>query len=827
MTIGQKRILTAILLILVLSIAIFFRLKGLAIRDVWYDEALGIIQAEKTIAEINKDVPTPIHYYFVHFFLQFGKNTLVLGLPSVIFGVASIYLLYLIGQKISRPNLGLVAAFLLAISPMHIEFSQQILHYSYFVFFTLLSLYFYLDFLFILNNKKFKWSSFLFFILFTIINFLTHVSSFLVFAIEVVYLVFSLAKNYKLVKNYKKYSLFLIVAFLVVFSLVVVNLSEGHYLELILSSFKLGSRAPIQLGYSLSKQLGTITLPFNKSFFIAMLSWFGLGKGIPLDLYLFLFILGIISFIRKRKFNIILFSLVWISFPFIFLYTVGLAHWFEEKYFIFIIPIYLLVISEGIIFLSKIFSQIIFYFYKPKRMLEVMQQAFQLGTLSLVFWLALTPIQIRSTYGFPVQGDTKYSWRQVYSYLKENMKENDRVFVRRGEGLFLSFYLEKAAKDKIWFEEDYILRLSPKQYLAFARDNGVNYFISIPEFYDTFLSTITDYQFIAKAGNHNIYTIKFKKESPFKVKENPKGQWEYYDDFATARYFAEAYEWMNVLSTYIGNYNLPMTYGFYNLSPSSVSDTWLKYHFLFPYPVKSFFIKPVFFITKGVSFKILLGDSEENLKEVYSNNSDSFSFFNPLIKIENNFYPSRNLFVKICFIVDKDRLESLEQVGLKSFWIFNWMDEGVKDYKVIPINDRLNYYYKSDLEVTKSHKWLYHTITNDGWIQATDGILLRLYGTSEENPLIYKFVFKQPPETIDLELKTYVFDNKLDVYARFDNHSWFLLEEIKDDNDIKIHHLRLANLRTKDKTFFLKLVCEKKGPTCQLRELHLNAEVVK
>lgn len=815
-----------ILLISIILLAAILRLKGLSTRDIWYDEALDVLQAEKSIAQISKDVATPIHYYFVHFFLLFGKNSFILGLPSVIFGVTSVFLLYLIGEKISNKNLGLVSAFLLSISPMHIEFSQQILHYSYFIFFCLLSLYFYLDFILGPKDKKIKWGSLILFILFTGINFLTHVSAFLVVAIEAIYLAYFLLRNCKLVISkikIKKYIIILVILTVLLIGVIAAKVGGGYYLKLFSQNINFGFNKPIELGFSLSKQLQTTLLSFNKQFFVAMFSWFGIGKGFRLYLYFSLFVLGLLSFVRKRSFSMLLFFLIWIGFPFISLYFIKPSHWFEEKYFIFIIPLYLLIISEGIIFLSKIFTKIVSYLYKFKITPKIINKAFQLVIISLIFWATLKPIQIRTTYGFPVDGHVNYSWRQIFSYLKQNTKEDDRIFIRRGEGLFLDFYFGKNSKNKIWFEEDYILSTNPQEYLKLTQEETTNYFVSIPEFYDSFLADVADYQLVDKVGNFNIYKIKFKKESPLKIEEDKKGNWEYYDDFRTAKYFAEAYNWKNITTTYKGNPNLPITYGYYNLSPTNSSQAWIEYQFNLPSLVKSFYIKPVFSITKGVSFKIFIADdNKKKLKQVFEKTSDSFFYFNPIIKIDKDNFFSEKLFVRIVFDFEPNQNYTLGESSLKSLWLFNNIDRGVNDYDAVTNDDLIEYSYKSGLEVTKSNKWLYDTIQNDGWIQATDGILFRHYGDKEKNPLIYKFSFDQKIDFVNLKSKTYTFNNELYVYKSLDGKSWSLLEKI-NDNSINIHQFNIDNLN-KSKVIFIKFVCPNQGPTCQVRDIQLNAK---
>jgi len=799
----NKKNLNLLFLVLILLLALFFRLKGLAIRDIWYDEALSVIQAEKSLLQITKD-STPLPFYFIHFFLNFGRNSFVLGLPSVLFGLGSVYLLFLIGKKTANKNLGLIAAFLMAISPMHIEFSQQILHYAYFIFFTLLSLFFYLDFILSISKKKIKWRSLGFFLLFSFINFFTNILALLVLLIQFIFILFFIPFNYRVLKEYKKYFLFLIPLLLVVIYMIFF-FNNGYYWYLvIMPNLKFNTQIPIQLGFSLSKQLNITSLRFNLPFFTAMFAWFGLGNGFRLFVYFLLFLIGLWGLIKKRKLTLLSFYLFWIILPFIFIYFVRMEHWFEEKYFIFIIPVYLLIIAEGIVFIGRFFAK----------------NLTQIAFCFFIFFLALNPIKIRTTYGFPVKEDAHYSWRAVYQSLQKNLQPGDRVFVRRGEGLFPHFYFGPELKNKLWFEEDYVLSLPTSNFQKLATDGAHNYFISIPDFKDTFLNTIASAQFINKVGEHNIYQINFLKKKDLKITVNTKGEWDFYDDFATARYLIEANDWSNLISTYIGNYNLPMTYGFYNLSPQELKPAQIVYHFNIPKD-EQFFIKPFFFLDKGASFLLSLSSDGQNWQQVYQQKAESKTYFNPLIRVEEKNLIARDFFLKIEFIFDKQDLIELENVGLKSIWLFNQFDAEKKDYQIVNQDKIINFFYQAGLETIKSRKWLRQTAANDGWIQSIDGVLFRLYGQPEENPLIYKFNFPKTSSGFNLDLKTYTFNNELDIYTKVDDESWQFWP-IKNDGEIKNHNLSVAA----GERLEVKFICQKEGPTCQLRELNLNAELV-
>lgn len=91
----------------------------------------------------------------------FGLNEASVRLPSVIFGILSVLLTYLIVVKLSNnQKLSLLSALLLAISPWHIHLTRAQFEAGYMVFASMTGFYF-----FLLGLKNFKWmpvSAFLF-----------------------------------------------------------------------------------------------------------------------------------------------------------------------------------------------------------------------------------------------------------------------------------------------------------------------------------------------------------------------------------------------------------------------------------------------------------------------------------------------------------------------------------------------------------------------------------------------------------------------------------------------------------------------------------------
>ena len=119
-------------------------LLGLALRLVslnqsfWLDETAQAVLSRAPIFSVHyaADFQPPLYYVLGHFWMLLGNSIGIghaewfLRLPSVCFGVATIFFLYKLGEKLFSKNTGLLAAFFLAIAPFHIYYSQEFRMYS-------------------------------------------------------------------------------------------------------------------------------------------------------------------------------------------------------------------------------------------------------------------------------------------------------------------------------------------------------------------------------------------------------------------------------------------------------------------------------------------------------------------------------------------------------------------------------------------------------------------------------------------------------------------------------------------------------------------------
>lgn len=117
-------------LIAILCLAMILRLYHIGAESLWEDEIRSV---QKTIS--GEGLPPanllrPAYYVCLKAWMLFGTSDAWLRSLSALFGVGSVYFTYLLGYRLSSQAAGLVAALLLALSPLAIEQSQEIRMYA-------------------------------------------------------------------------------------------------------------------------------------------------------------------------------------------------------------------------------------------------------------------------------------------------------------------------------------------------------------------------------------------------------------------------------------------------------------------------------------------------------------------------------------------------------------------------------------------------------------------------------------------------------------------------------------------------------------------------
>ncbi len=141
-----------IALLLILVLAAFLRFYRLDAQSLWADEGNSVSLSGRSLDLITAgaahDIHPPLYYYLLHFWMRvFGSSEFAVRALSALLGTALVYLTYLLGRHLSNYWLGLVAAFLSAISPFQVYYSQEARMYILLAALSALSVYSFLRFL--------------------------------------------------------------------------------------------------------------------------------------------------------------------------------------------------------------------------------------------------------------------------------------------------------------------------------------------------------------------------------------------------------------------------------------------------------------------------------------------------------------------------------------------------------------------------------------------------------------------------------------------------------------------------------------------------------
>jgi len=355
LTLKQKfcdnKIFLIVLIITVFAGAIrFFQLGD---HSFWYDEAASVKNVQQ-ILEVPQQGPwgpfsftrgervPPLYFFVVVPFYLIANNEWILRLSTVFFGIFSIPLIYFLGKLLVNENVGLISAFLLAISPFHIYYSQELRPYSLFLLLTISAFI-----LFILatrnNNLKYFWL-----LIITItLGIYTHL--YMVFVLALLDIVFLI--------QWRKYRHLLKRWLMVHILIFILSIPEIYILmhHILLGNTHLAD------SYNVIRYIpGTIYIfTFGRFFFTNFPNIiFIIIQGV---IYAFTVLVLLMYFGKNRKklranqFLIFLFSAL-IIYLAIFLISIIITPLFDEMrvhYLIFLLPMYLILIAFGLSLISS------------------------------------------------------------------------------------------------------------------------------------------------------------------------------------------------------------------------------------------------------------------------------------------------------------------------------------------------------------------------------------------------------------------------------------------------------------------------------------------
>ncbi len=195
-----KRNLPTLILIIILLLASSFRLCGIGSESYWLDEIASVrqaqVQLDESIELVSNDITLPFYIVLLNGWVHlFGISELATRTLSAVFGIMTVFAVYLIGRRWYGLRVGIFASLLMALSPIQIFYSQEARMYSLMVLLAALSFYMFMEVI-----KRPLLYRIIIYILINIMLIYTHLFGFLVLLVQsVCYLIFMRAKTKNMV----------------------------------------------------------------------------------------------------------------------------------------------------------------------------------------------------------------------------------------------------------------------------------------------------------------------------------------------------------------------------------------------------------------------------------------------------------------------------------------------------------------------------------------------------------------------------------------------------------------------------------------------------
>jgi mannosyltransferase len=394
------------LFLVVLTVAGFVtRFYHLGYHSLWLDEIGQVVVSgfslNQLLDAVGGHLSPPLDYLLLKLFLVFGSSDTIVRLPACLYGTASIPIIYFLGRKVFGELPAIIAAIMLALSPMAVAFSQEVRMYSLFLLMALVS---YLVIINFLEKPTIKRAAIL-----GVVNgalLLTHYFGFIVAGVEMTVCLIVAFR-----KGWTKEWLFIFSALLLSILLFV------PWIPMLLQQIK---NSGGQIGYA---------LPTGKDFFKFIFNAFSIHTGGEEGPWYYGFILafiaGVVLVVKDKNIKTIILAAGFItvivcSYAFSFFKPIV-----TTRNLIFLVPVYLLVSA-----------------YAVNRLREAVRLNIWIMA-ALVLVLLIPPVYHYHAAGRP---DFKPDWKRAAEFLERNSQPGDKIVIpdRYSRGC-LAYYLEPNA----------------------------------------------------------------------------------------------------------------------------------------------------------------------------------------------------------------------------------------------------------------------------------------------------------------------------------------------------------------------------------------------
>jgi 4-amino-4-deoxy-L-arabinose transferase-like glycosyltransferase len=427
----------------IILVGLALRLYTLSSESLWYDELLqldiaqGNPPGEGGLDSIFPRLPghaaVPLDYIISYFWVKLGQSEGWVRLPAVIVGTLTLPLIYQLGRSLLGPTDGLLLMALLAVSPFHLRYSQEVRPYALVVMGVTLAVYGFWRL-----RQTGRWRYFIPLQVGVLIFSLAHFFAWVIFIPLFMLLAIDFMGSQNRSHPAKLAGLLLATCIL---PLAIMLATGWGGLFYTLKGFGEALVEPEKFTTAADQKLDRGEGPqVNESFVKFELLTPLAGRDADTALWLFNLLagLGLFYLIARRKYALSILLSLWLilSVVAIIIFLVSRGAFFASRYVIAILPAYLILLAVGILALP--------------RWLKCAEPRW----LSPVAFLLLSGmVVINSAVGLNqlYQNETKENWRLVGEFIVKNAQPGDTVIAMRAEPAINWYYPQAwAAPNYFW-----------------------------------------------------------------------------------------------------------------------------------------------------------------------------------------------------------------------------------------------------------------------------------------------------------------------------------------------------------------------------------------
>jgi len=412
LTINREKIL----LFFILLVGLALRLYRLGEMDFSGDEACSIVYS-RVWHQLFTDNHPPLYYKILGYWINlFGETEFRARMLSALFSLGTVLMISKLGKVIFNRQVGLISAFIMAVTPIHIYYAQEARSYALMTFLFSIALYVFI--LIIYKEKKNLWG------IFTILLLLSVITEYICFPILISTGSVFLFKRFR--HHFKKWILcwFIVLlgfsVWIPVFWMQFTNIARDFWIQ----------------------QVGVISV--IKTFYHFSLGYTGGSYVLGCIVFLFIGVRGIFFIKREERWkNILLLSIIIVPIVTLAILSYAIRPVYLTRQLLPVSICYYLLIASGLDKLKGI---------KVKFLLSALIILMTMNALYNYYYKAAEII--------------KKPFRPMAAYLKDNIKKDDIICLTTLQhSTPLLYYLHNYSRENDFYVDTYLLR--PKK-----NDNG-------------------------------------------------------------------------------------------------------------------------------------------------------------------------------------------------------------------------------------------------------------------------------------------------------------------------------------------------------------------